>query len=101
MESKEGCLGWGLRGVEYVGGRGKLFSRRLCPRVFAFWKRGHDGGDERRDRHTEGREEGTLTGVQGLGLGQAEAKQPEQGDGSVRRVRTTMQITQPVKTLDR
>jgi hypothetical protein len=100
MESKEGCLGWGLRGVECVP-VGRSYFRDGCARVFLFfWKRGHDDGDERGDRRG-GARRGTLTGVEDLGMAQAEAKQPKQGDGGVRQVRTAMQIAQPVKALDR
>jgi hypothetical protein len=96
MEAVEGYLEWGLRGVKCVAGGGGYF-RDGCSRVF--WKRVRLMGTSG-ETDAEGREERTLTGVQDLGLAQAEAKQPEQGDGGMRGVRATMQITQPVKALD-
>ena len=65
-------MGTERRGVR--GGRGKLFSRRLFPCFFGnvATVMGTSG-----ETDAEGHEEGTLTGVEDLGLAQAEAKQPE------------------------
>jgi len=62
-------MGAERRGVR--AGRGKLFSRRLFPRFFGSVATvmGTSGETE-----AEGQAEGTLTGVEELGLAQAEAK---------------------------
>jgi hypothetical protein len=64
-------MGTERRGVR--PGREELFSRRLCPSFLFFGNvvtmMGTNGETE-----AEGREEGTLTGVEDLGMAQAEAK---------------------------
>jgi hypothetical protein len=73
MESKEGCLGWGLRGVECVP-VGRSYFRDGCAPSFLFFGNVVTMMGTNGETDAEGREEGTLTGVEDLGMAQAEAK---------------------------